>query len=301
MYGVGGETELPEMELGWLPGYERSAPVRIGNAAADQLQVDTYGELAIEFYDLIQADSSSARRLGPVIVALAEELEQVWEQPDSGIWEIRGPARHFVHSKIMGWATIDRAIRTIEAYHADGPLERWRTLRATIHAEVCENGFDNDLNSFTQSYGSQQLDASLLHALLSGFLPADDKRVIGTVEAIQRELTTDDGLVLRYRTAGHDIGLDGFPGNEGRFLLCSGWLVEGLVFIGRPGDARTVLDSLLAIRTGLGLLAEEYDPRTGRHLGNFPQGFSHVGHLGATAAIAGPNAFSTLRLAGAGS
>ncbi len=301
MYGVGGETELPEMELGWLPGYERSAPVRIGNAAADQLQVDIYGELAIEFHDLIQADSSSARRLGPVIVALAEELEQVWDQPDSGIWEIRGPERHFVHSKIMAWATVDRAIRTIEAGHADGPRERWRALRATIHAEVCENAFDDDLNSFTQSYGSKQLDASLLHALLSGFLPADDKRVIGTVEAIQRGLTTDDGLVLRYRTDGHDIGLDGFPGNEGRFLLCSGWLVEGLVLIGRPDDARTVLDSLLTIRTGLGLLAEEYDPRTGRQVGNFPQGFSHVGHLGATAAIAGLNAFSTLRLAGAGS
>ncbi|MFJ3921651.1 glycoside hydrolase family 15 protein [Streptomyces sp. NPDC090022] len=299
MYGVGGETELPEIELGWLPGYERSAPVRIGNAAAGQLQVDIYGELAMELYELAQADSSWARRLGSVIVALAGELEQVWDQPDSGIWEMRGPVRHFTHSKIMGWAAIDRAIRTIEAGHADGPLERLRALRDTIHAEVCERGYDADLNAFTQSYGSRDLDASLLHAMLCGFLPADDKRVIGTIEAIQRKLGTDDGFVLRYHTAGDHVGADGFPGDEGRFLFCSGWMAEALAMIGRPDDARTVLDSLLAVRNGLGLLAEEYDPRTGRQLGNFPQAFSHGGHLGATAALAGFGAFSTLRLAGA--
>ncbi|MFC9585831.1 glycoside hydrolase family 15 protein [Streptomyces yangpuensis] len=299
MFGVGGETDLPELELDWLPGYEGSTPVRIGNAAADQLQVDIYGELAMEFYELAQVESRWTRRIGAALVALAEELEQVWRLPDSGIWEIRGPERHFTHSKVMAWVTFDRAVRTIEAGHADGPLERWRTLRATIHTEACENAFDDDLNSFTQSYGSKELDASLLHALLSGFLPPDDKRVIGTIEAVQRELGTDDGFVLRYHTAGDDVGLDGFPGDEGRFLICTGWLAEALAMIGRPDDARTVLDSLLAIRTGLGLLAEEYEPRTGRQLGNFPQAFSHVGHLGATAAISSLGACSTTRLAGA--
>ncbi|MFD4374813.1 glycoside hydrolase family 15 protein [Streptomyces sp. NPDC058486] len=299
MFGVGGETELPEMELGWLPGYEGSAPVRIGNAAADQLQVDIYGELAMEFYELAQAESSWARRLGSVLVALAGELEQVWDRPDSGIWEMRGPERHFTHSKIMAWATIDRAVRTIEAGHADGPLERWRALREAIHIEVCENGFNTDLNSFSQSYGSGELDASLLHGLLSGFLPADDKRVIGTIEAVQRELGTDDGFVLRYRTVGEEVGADGFPGDEGRFLICTGWLAEALALIGRPADARTALDSLLAVRNGLGLLAEEYDPHGARQLGNFPQAFSHVGHLGATAELAGLDASSTPRPAGA--
>ncbi|MEU8617325.1 glycoside hydrolase family 15 protein [Streptomyces sp. NPDC048623] len=299
MFGVGGERELPERELDWLPGYERSAPVRIGNAAADQLQVDIYGELSVELHELAQADNSWAPRLGSVIVALAEELEQIWDRPDSGIWEMRGPQRHFTHSQIMAWATFDRAIRTIEAGHADGPLKRWRALRETIHAEVCEKGFDDDLATFTQSYGSRELDASLLHAMLVGFLPADDKRVIGTIEAVQRELGTDDGFVLRYRTAGDDVGADGFPGDEGRFLICTGWLAEALALIGRPDDARTVLDSLLAVRNGLGLLAEEYDPCDARQLGNFPQAFSHVGHLGATAALAGLHAFSSPRLAGA--
>ncbi|MFF8601162.1 glycoside hydrolase family 15 protein [Streptomyces sp. NPDC015232] len=299
MFGVGGERELPERELSWLPGYERSAPVRIGNAAADQLQVDIYGELAVELYDLAQADSSWARRLGSFIVALAEELEQIWDRPDSGIWEMRGPERHFTHSKIMAWATFDRAIRAIEAGHTDGPLERWRTLRETIHAEVCEKGFDDDLASFTQSYGSRELDASLLHAMLVGFLPADDKRVIGTIEAVQRELGTDDGFVLRYRTAGDDVAVDGFPGDEGRFLICTGWLAEALALIGRPDEARIVLDSLLAVRNGLGLLAEEYDPRAARQLGNFPQAFSHVGHLSATAALDGLHSSSTPRLVGA--
>ncbi|MGA5215080.1 glycoside hydrolase family 15 protein [Streptomyces cinereoruber] len=300
MYGVGGERELPERELGWLPGYERSAPVRIGNAAADQLQVDIYGELAVELHDLAQAETSWSRRLGSVIVALAKELEQIWDRPDSGLWEMRGPQRHFTHSKIMAWATFDRAVRTIEAGHADGPLKRWRALRDTVHAEVCEKGYDADHNSFTQSYGSQELDASLLHAMLVGFLPADDKRVIGTIEAVQRDLGTDDGFVLRYRTAGADVGADGFPGDEGRFLICTGWLAEALALIGRPDDARIVLDSLLAVRNGLGLLAEEYDPRAGRQLGNFPQAFTHVGHLGATAALAGPlAAFTTPHLVGA--
>ncbi|MFE0642178.1 glycoside hydrolase family 15 protein [Streptomyces sp. NPDC058877] len=299
MFGVGGERDLPERELGWLPGYEQSTPVRIGNAAADQLQVDVYGELAVELYELAQADSSWSRWLGSFIVALAEELERVWDRPDSGIWEMRGPERHFTHSKIMAWVTFDRAVRAIEASHADGPLERWRALRETIHAEVCEKGFDDDLASFTQSYGSRELDASLLHAMLVGFLPADDKRVIGTIEAVQRELGTDDGLVLRYRTAGDDVGADGFPGDEGRFLVCTGWLAESLALIGRPDEARIVLGSLLAVRNGLGLLAEEYDPATGRQLGNFPQAFSHVGHLGATAALADLPAFSSPHLVGA--
>ncbi|MFC8269531.1 glycoside hydrolase family 15 protein [Streptomyces cinereoruber] len=299
MFGVGGETELPERELNWLPGYEGSTPVRIGNAAADQLQVDVYGELAVEFHELALADSSWAGRLGSLVVALATELEQVWDRPDSGIWEMRGPERCFTHSRMMAWATFDRAVRTIEAGHADGPLDRFRALREKIHSEVCEQSYDSDLNSFTQSYGARELDASLLHGLLAGFLPADDKRFIGTVEAVQRELGTDDGFLLRYRTHGDEVGPDGFAGREGRFLICTGWLAEALAEIGRPDDARTVLDSLLAIRNGLGLLAEEYDPATGRQLGNFPQAFSHIAHLGATAKTASPEACGTPEPAGA--
>ncbi|MFD8550176.1 glycoside hydrolase family 15 protein [Streptomyces fradiae] len=299
MFAVGGETDLPEQELDWLPGYEGSTPVRIGNAAADQLQVDVYGELAMEFHELALADSSWARRLGSLVVALATELEQVWDRPDSGIWEMRGPERHFTHSKMMAWATFDRAVRTIEAGHADGPLHRFRALREAIHAEVCEHGYDSELNSFTQSYGSRELDASLLHGLLSGFLPADDKRVIGTVEAVQRELGTDDGFLLRYRTHGDAVGPDGFAGEEGRFLICTGWLAEALARIGRSDDARTALASLLAIRNGIGLLAEEYDPATGRQLGNFPQAFSHIAHLGVTAETASLEACGTPELAGA--
>ncbi|WP_456317167.1 glycoside hydrolase family 15 protein [Streptomyces bacillaris] len=299
MFGVGGETELPERELNWLPGYEGSTPVRIGNAAADQLQVDVYGELAMEFHELALADSGWAGRLGSLVVALATELEQVWDRPDSGIWEMRGPERRFTHSRMMAWATFDRAVRTIEAGHAAGPLNWFRGLREKIHAEVCEQGYDSDLNSFTQSYGSRELDASLLHGLLAGFLPADDKRFIGTVEAVQRELGTDDGFLLRYRTHGDEVGPDGFAGEEGRFLICTGWLAEALARIGRPDDARTALASLLAIRNGIGLLAEEYDPATGRQLGNFPQAFSHISHLGATAEIASLEACGTPELAGA--
>ncbi|MGW3514504.1 glycoside hydrolase family 15 protein [Streptomyces hydrogenans] len=299
MFGVGGETELPERELDWLPGYEGSTPVRIGNAAAGQLQVDVYGELAMEFHELALADASWSRRLGSLVVTLATELEQVWDQPDSGIWEMRRTERHFTHSKMMAWATFDRAVRTIEAGHADGPLDRFRALREKIHAEVCEHGYNSDLNSFTQSYGSRELDASLLHGLLSGFLPGDDKRFIGTVEAVQRELGTDDGFLLRYRTHAGEVGPDGFAGEEGRFLICTGWLAEALARIGRPDDARTALASLLAVRNGLGLLSEEYDPATGRQLGNFPQAFSHIAHLDATAEITALEACSVAEPAGA--
>ncbi|MGW7304053.1 glycoside hydrolase family 15 protein [Streptomyces sp. NPDC054835] len=285
MYGVGGETELPERELAWLPGYEGSAPVRIGNGAASQLQVDIYGELAQVLCKVALADTSWARRIGALVVALVEELEEVWDRPDAGIWEMRGPQRHFTHSRVMAWTAVDCAVQLIEAGHANGPLERWRSLRATIHAEVCEKGYDAERNTFTQSYGSPDLDASLLHAMLSGFLPADDKRVIGTIEAVQRELGTDDGFLLRYRTTGSEVGPDGFPGDEGRFLICTRWLAECLALIGRPAEARTVLDSLLAVRNGLGLLAEEYDPGAGRQLGNFPQAFSHIAHADATTSL----------------
>ncbi|MEU8544786.1 glycoside hydrolase family 15 protein [Streptomyces sp. NPDC048717] len=281
MYGVGGERELAEQELDWLPAYEGSAPVRIGNGAAGQLQIDVYGELADVLYDVALADPGWTRRIGSVVVGLATELEKLWDKPDAGIWEVRGPQQHFVHSKIMAWTAFDRAIGFIERGHAEGPVERWRVLRAAIHAEVCEKGFDDERNTFTQSYGSTELDASLLHAMLTGFLPADDKRVIGTVEAVQRELGTDDGLVLRYRTSGDQVGLDGFPDDESCFLICSGWLAECLALIGRPDEARTVLDSLLAVCNGLGLLAEEYDPVAGRQLGNFSQGLSQIGLLGA--------------------
>ncbi|APE24538.1 Glucoamylase [Streptomyces venezuelae ATCC 10712] len=285
MYGVGGETNLTERTLPWLPGYEGSTPVRIGNGAASQLQVDIYGELADALYKIAMADLSWARRIGALVVTLAAEAEELWELPDASLWEIRGEERHFTHSKVMAWTAVDRGVWFIEAGYAEGPLERWRALRETIHAEVCEKGYDADRNTFTQSYGAPELDAALLHAMLSGFLPADDKRVIGTIEAVQRELGTDDGFLLRYHTAGEEIALDGFPGDEGRFLFCTGLLAEALALIGRPDEARTVLDSLLAVRNGLGLLAEEYDPHTGRQLGNFPQAFSHIGHLGAVARL----------------
>ncbi|MFE1378162.1 glycoside hydrolase family 15 protein [Streptomyces sp. NPDC058740] len=286
MYAVAGETQLSERTLPWLPGYKDSKPVRIGNGAVSQLQVDIYGELADALYKIAMADLSRAGRIGTLVVALAEEAEQLWDRPDSSLWEIRGEELHFTHSKIMAWTALDRAIRFIEAGHAEGPLERWQGLRETIHAEVCEKGYDADRNTFTQSYGSPELDAALLHAMLSGFLPADDKRVIGTVEAVQHYLGTDDGFLLRYHTAGEEVGPDGFPGDEGRFLICTGWLAETLALIGRQVEARTVLDSLLAVRNGLGLLAEEYDPVTGCQLGNFPQAFSHIGHLGAVARLA---------------
>ncbi|MFF2375424.1 glycoside hydrolase family 15 protein [Streptomyces xiamenensis] len=276
MYGVAGERELSEAELSWLPGYENSQPVRIGNGAAGQLQLDVYGEVTEALHlghmtGLARNDHANLLQL-----KLIRYLEDHWNEPDEGIWEVRGPRRHFVHSKVMAWVAVDRTVKLIESGEVDGPLERWRDLRDEIHRDVCEHGYDKERNTFTQSYGSQELDASLLLIPQMGFLPPDDKRVIGTVEAIQRELSTLDGFILRYPTAGDEAGVDGLEGDEGAFLACSFWMADDLAMIGRVDEARKLFERLLSLRNDLGLLAEEWDPRRQRQVGNFPQAFSHV-------------------------
>ncbi|MFF4674002.1 glycoside hydrolase family 15 protein [Streptomyces sp. NPDC001279] len=285
MYCIDGEADLREQVLPHLPGYEGSAPVRIGNGAASQLQIDVYGEVADTLHEVALAVPDAAPDIAAIIVELATELETLWHEPDMGVWEIRGPSRPFTHSKVMAWATLDRAVQAIERGWATGPLERWRALREAIHREVCEKGYDPERNTFVQYYGAGELDASLLHALLAGFLPADDKRVIGTIEAVQRELGTDSGLLLRYRTEGECAGVDGLPGGEAHFLICTGWLAECLARIGRVDEAQAVLDHLLSLRNDVGLLAEEYDPRACRQLGNYPQAFSHLAHIRAALEI----------------
>ncbi|MFI6409635.1 glycoside hydrolase family 15 protein [Streptomyces sp. NPDC050548] len=276
MYGIAGERELGEAELDWLPGYENSGPVRVGNGAAHQLQLDVYGEVTEALHlahmtGLARNDYASLLQL-----KLIRYLEKHWDEPDEGIWEVRGPRRHFVHSKVMAWVAVDRTIKLIESGDADGPLEQWRELRDDIHRDVCERGYDKERNTFTQSYGSKELDASLLLIPQMGFLPPDDKRVIGTIEAIQRELSTPDGFILRYPTSGTDEGVDGLPGDEGAFLACSFWMADDLAMIGRVDEARKLFEKLLSLRNDLGLLAEEWDPRLQRQVGNFPQAFSHV-------------------------
>ncbi|MFJ7244593.1 glycoside hydrolase family 15 protein [Kitasatospora sp. NPDC098652] len=281
MYGIAGERELTESSLDWLPGYEGSLPVRIGNGAAGQLQLDVYGEVVEALHlahmtGLVRNDHALHLQL-----RLIEYLEDHWQNPDEGIWEVRGPRRHFVHSKVMAWVAVDRTIKLLEQTPEDAPsdnhLERWRVLRETIHRDVCEKGYDPERNTFTQYYGGRELDASLLLIPQVGFLPPDDKRVIGTIEAIQRELSTEDGFVLRYPT--HDESgnnVDGLSGHEGAFLACSFWLADDLAMIGRVQEARELFDRLLSLRNDLGLLAEEWDPRLKRQVGNFPQAFSHV-------------------------
>ncbi|WP_432188212.1 glycoside hydrolase family 15 protein [Streptomyces sp. Tue6028] len=276
MYGIAGERELGEAELDWLPGYENSMPVRVGNGAAHQLQLDVYGEVT-EALHLAHMTGLSRNDYASLLqLKLIRYLEDHWDQPDEGIWEVRGPRRHFVHSKVMAWVAVDRTIKLIESGDADGPLEKWRELRDDIHRDVCEKGYDKERNTFTQSYGSKELDASLLLIPQMGFLPPDDKRVIGTIEAIQRELSTADGFILRYPTAGEDAGVDGLEGDEGAFLACSFWMADDLAMIGRVDEARRLFERLLALRNDLGLLAEEWDPNLQRQVGNFPQAFSHV-------------------------
>ncbi|MEC4020166.1 glycoside hydrolase family 15 protein [Streptomyces sp. H27-D2] len=277
MYGIAGERELGEAELDWLPGYEGSKPVRIGNGAAGQLQLDVYGEV-IEALHLAHMTGLSRNDYASVLqLKLIRWVEEHWNEPDEGIWEVRGPRRHFVHSKVMTWVAVDRTIKLIESGDVDGPLDRWRELRDDIHRDVCDKGYDAERNTFTQSYGSQELDASLLLIPQMGFLPPDDKRVIGTIEAIQRELSTSDGFVMRYPTSsGGEVNVDGLEGDEGAFLACSFWLADDLAMIGRVDEARKLFEKLLALRNDLGLLAEEWDPKRRRQVGNFPQAFSHV-------------------------
>jgi GH15 family glucan-1,4-alpha-glucosidase len=274
MYGVAGERRLTEYEAPWLAGFEGSVPVRIGNAAHEQLQLDVFGEVMDALFQ--------ARRLGvppdpwswSLEKTLVEFLEQRWKEPDHGIWEVRGPKRHFTHSKVMAWVAFDRAIKSIEGFGLEGPLEHWRVVRDEIHAEVCARAYDRASGTFTQSYGAVELDASLLLISLVGFLPAGDPRIAGTVRAIERELLVD-GFVRRYRT---DVSgaIDGLAPGEGVFLPCSFWLADVYVQLDRRDEARALFDRLLGLRNDVGLLSEEYEPRAKRLLGNFPQAFSHL-------------------------
>jgi len=274
MYGVGGERWLPEQIIPWLSGYENSAPVRIGNDASQQLQLDVYGEVTdtmFQTYKAGMAPSERGRALRPVVL---EYLSKAWRQPDEGLWEVRGGPQHFVHSKVMAWVAFDRAANEDAAGEFDEPPQRWREIANQIHAEVCERGFDRDLNSFVQAYGSKRLDASLLMIPLVGFLPASDPRVQGTLRAIEDKLLFDGEFVLRYET---ENSSDGLPEGEGAFLACSFWLVDNYILQGRHAEARKLFDSLLSRCNDVGLLSEEFDPMTGRMLGNFPQAYSHVG------------------------
>jgi len=273
VYGVMGERRLPELELPWLPGYENSRPVRVGNAASDQFQLDVIGEVidALHFARRVGLEPDEAS--WAFQKSLVNFLASVWQTPDEGFWEVRGPRRHFTHSKMMAWVALERAIKAIERFNRDGPLESWRGVRDSIHAEVCGKGFDSDLNSFVQYYGAKQLDANLLLMPLVGFLPATDPRVLGTVAAIQKYLM-QDGFVARYNT---QPAIDGLPPGEGAFLACSFWLADNLALQNRHDEARAIFERLLDIRNDVGLLSEGYDPVARRLVGNFPQAFSHVG------------------------
>ena len=272
MYGVGGERRLVESELDWLAGYEGSRPVRIGNAAAEQFQLDVYGEVISCLATAREAGMAPQVHAWRMQTTLLDFLEGAWRRPDEGLWEVRGPQQHFTHSKVMAWVAFDRMARSAGDGWFGGPVDRWIAIRDEIHREVCQRGYDPDRNTFTQAYESPHLDAATLMIPQLGFLPATDKRVVGTIEAVQRELCVD-GFVLRYRP---DRTEDGLPGDEGAFLACSFWLATDLAMIGRVGEARALFERLLDLRNDLGLLAEEYDPRLGRQVGNMPQAFSHV-------------------------
>jgi GH15 family glucan-1,4-alpha-glucosidase len=275
MYGPAGERRLDEFELPHLAGYEGSRPVRIGNAASGQFQLDVYGEVMDAMHQARRAGMTDDGGFGWAFqCALMDFLETAWAEPDEGIWEVRGPRRHFTHSKVMAWVAVDRAVRATERFDCSGPVDRWRQLREQIHAEVCAKGFDTDRDTFTQYYGSTGTDASLLMMPLVGFLPASDPRVQGTVAAVQRELTTPEGFVMRY--IGDSSEVDGLPPGEGCFLACTFWLADNLMLAGRLDEAKALFERLLALTNDVGLLSEEYDPVGQRLLGNFPQAFSHV-------------------------
>jgi GH15 family glucan-1,4-alpha-glucosidase len=272
MYGVAGERRLREYSVPWLPGYESSRPVRVGNRAAGQLQLDVYGEVLDALYLARRSGLASNVAGWQLEKALIAHLETIWQRPDDGIWEVRGVRRHFTHSKVMAWVALDRAVRSVEEFGLEGPVEQWRRVREQIHRDVCLHGFDPTRNSFTQYYGGSGLDASLLLIPLVGFLPPDDPRVRGTVAAIERGLVRA-GFVLRYETGS---GVDGLPRGEGAFLACSFWLADNYVLQGRVDDARALFERLLALCNDVGLLSEEYEPRSRRLLGNFPQALSHL-------------------------
>jgi GH15 family glucan-1,4-alpha-glucosidase len=272
MYGISGERRLTEFELPHLPGYEGSKPVRVGNAASEQFQLDVYGEVVNVMSIGVEALGRIEERLWPRWRAIVEHVETIWREPDDGIWESRGERRHYTYSKVMAWVVFDRILRIAERFELDAPLEHWKAIRDEIHREVCEHGYDPERRTFTQYYGSRELDASVLNIPLVGFLPGDDERVTGTIDAIVRELGRD-GFVSRYSTAETD---DGLAGDEGQFLACSFWLVSALARNGRPDEARALFERLVALANDLGLLAEEYDVGRRRQVGNFPQAFSHL-------------------------
>ncbi|MCX2182957.1 glycoside hydrolase family 15 protein [Streptomyces sp. SKN60] len=288
MYGPAGERRLPETTLPWLTGYADSTPVRTGNAAVDQLQLDVYGEVLDSLCRAREAGIPAQRHAWNLQLSLLGFLESTWREPDEGLWEVRGGRRHFVHSKVMAWVAADRAVRTLQDDPSlPGDAARWRAMRDEIHAEVCAKGFDPERNTFTQYYGSSELDAATLLIPRVGFLPPDDPRVVGTVDAVRAELT-HDGFVRRYSTSGSSV--DGLPGEEGTFLVCSFWLADALRLTGRLKEARELFDRLVGLCSDVGLLAEEYDPASGRQLGNFPQAFSHIGLVGTALALAAEEA-----------
>jgi GH15 family glucan-1,4-alpha-glucosidase len=286
LYGPLGERRLPELELGWLPGYEGSRPVRQGNAAAGQFQLDVYGEVIDAFHQAQGVGIEPDETMWDLQRALLDFVEAHWRDADEGIWEVRGPRRHFTHSKVMAWVAVDRAVRQAERGSLAGPLDRWRRLRAEIHQEVCRRAFDAERGTFTQSYGSRELDASLLLLPIVGFLPPEDPRVLGTIDAVQRQLCRD-GFVLRYPTTEGGT-VDGLPPGEGAFLACSLWLADCLALTGRREEALALFQRLLGLSNDLGLLSEEYDLSAGRLVGNFPQAFSHVAVVNTAANLVHP-------------
>jgi GH15 family glucan-1,4-alpha-glucosidase len=283
IYGIRGERRLPEWELDWLPGYEGSKPVRVGNAAVDQFQLDVFGEVAAALSRTPEAKEDIRVSSTALQAAMIDHLCKIWQQPDEGIWETRGGPQHFTHSKVMAWVALDRAIKHYEQYDGDGDVKRWKKNRDMIHKEVLEKGFNKKLNSFVQSYGSKDLDASCLRIVLVGFLPPEDPRIRGTVEAIEKSLM-QDGFVRRYNTR---TSKDGLPGGEGAFLACSFWMVTNLWLIGRKADATAMFERLLKLRNDVGLLSEEYDPKGKRLVGNFPQALSHISLLHAAFTMSG--------------
>jgi len=276
MYGIAGERRVPELDLEWLPGYDASLPVRIGNDASRQFQLDVYGEVLDLLHQASREGLPHEAAAWDIELRIMEVLESAWREPDEGIWEVRGGRRQFVHSKVMAWVGVDRAIRDVELFGFDGPVDRWRALRDEIHQEVCREGFDAEMGSFTQSYGSGTLDAALLMMPLVGFLPVDDPRVSGTIAAIEQRLMTD-GFVRRYDTETH---VDGLPGSEGAFIPCTCWLADCMALQGRETEARALFEGVLDVRNDVGLLSEEYDTSRRRLVGNFPQAFSHVSLIG---------------------
>jgi GH15 family glucan-1,4-alpha-glucosidase len=285
MYAIDGTRRLPETTLDWLPGYEGARPVRAGNAASGQLQLDVWGEVLDGLHLARTSGIAAQESAWDLQRALLDFLEGSWDEPDNGLWEMRGPRRQFVHSKVLVWAGIDRAVQAVQGTTLDGPLDRWRELRDRVHADVCEHGYDAERNTFTQFYGSRGLDAALLLMPRVRFLPWDDGRIVGTVQAIERELCRD-GFVLRYDPEA-DGGVDGLSGREGAFLACTFWFADALFSIGRHDDAVQLFERLLDLRNDVGLLSEEYDTDAARQVGNTPQAFSHVGLVNTARLLSG--------------